>query len=218
MVGSAKSRLANPRIEPEVADQLLRAFKAADIADGGHQSRRHGEINACDREQPFDREIIHRAFSNLPIEHRKFFTEPVEFAYMPLDRNLLIVRQWLTFKPFTPAAVEQVGMWALRDQVSIQDRMDLILNPCPMSHDLIAPGHQPPHAFCGGVWCPDFRQIPSSIKVSQCASIDLVGLYMRLRDRFHLQGISNHDPSHERRKDARYSHAVSRRLDDNTVC
>jgi 2-polyprenyl-6-methoxyphenol hydroxylase-like FAD-dependent oxidoreductase len=25
----------------------------------------------------------------LPIEHRKIFTEPVEFAYMPFDRKLL---------------------------------------------------------------------------------------------------------------------------------
>lgn len=73
--------------------------------------------------------------------------------------------------------------------------MDLILNPSTMTHDLIATGPPPLHAFCCGVWCLYFRKMPSSVEIGQCASINLVGLYMRLRDHFYLQGITIHDPS-----------------------
>ncbi len=44
VMSSAKSGLANSRIEADVADQLLGALEATDIADGCQQPGRHGEV------------------------------------------------------------------------------------------------------------------------------------------------------------------------------
>lgn len=149
------------------------------ISHGCQQPGRHGEVDARDREQPPDRGIIHRALGDLPIENRKIFTEPVQFAYMPLDGNLLILRHRLAFKPVPPSTVEQIGMRALRNKVGVQDGMDLDLDPRPMPHNLVAARRQPPHALRGGVRRPDLRQIARGIQVGQGACIDLIGLHMR---------------------------------------
>lgn len=160
---SAKSGLANPRIEAEVADQLLRALEAADIADGCHQSTRYGKVDAGDREQPPDRGIIHCVFGDLPIENRKVVAEPVEFAYMPLDGNLLILWHRLALKPVPSSTVEQVGVRAFRDQVGVKNGMDLVLDPGPMPHDLVAPRHEPAHPLGCGIRRPDLRQVARGV-------------------------------------------------------
>jgi hypothetical protein len=49
-------------------------------------------------------------------------------------------------------------MRALRDQVRVQDRVNLVLEPRAMTHDLVAPGHQPTLAFRGNVRRPDLGQ------------------------------------------------------------
>jgi hypothetical protein len=46
-------------------------------------------------------------------------------------------------------------MRALRDQVRVQDGVNLVLEPCAMTHDLVAPGHQSTLALGGNVWRPD---------------------------------------------------------------
>ncbi|WP_287181700.1 hypothetical protein [Mesorhizobium sp.] len=66
---------------------------------------------------------------------------------MPLDRKPIIVGHWLARQPGAAADVEQIGVRTLRDQVRMQDRMLLILDPGPMPHDLIAPRGQPAHSL-----------------------------------------------------------------------
>ena len=56
----------------------------------------------------------------------------MEFAQMPLDRELLIIRHWLVHQPGATADVEQIGVRTLRNQVRVQNRMHLILDPGPM--------------------------------------------------------------------------------------
>ena len=143
MMGGAKTGLAHARIEPEVADQLLGTLEAGDIADRRHQPGRHRQIDAGDREQSPDRRVIQRALGDLPVKDREILAKPIELAHMPLDREPLIVGHRLARQPVPAAAVEQIGMRTLRDQVRVQDRVHLVLDPRPMPHDLIAPRDQP---------------------------------------------------------------------------
>ena len=76
-------------------------------------------------------------------------------AAVSLDGAAFVIGQRLARQPCPPAAVEQVRMRTLWDQVRMEDRVDLVLEPCAMTHDLIAPGHQPTLAFGGNVRCPD---------------------------------------------------------------
>src|SRR5215831_1720538 len=97
----------------------------------------------------------------------------------------------LSGQPRPAAGVEKIGMRALRDQVRVQDRMHLILEPRAMPHDLVAPRHQPALAFGLRVRRPDLRQVPSRMQTGERAGIDLVGLYVSLGDRLHLQWIGD---------------------------
>jgi len=60
VMGSTEARLADARVEPEVAHQLLWALEPADVADRRHQPGRHRQIDAGDREQASDRGIVQR--------------------------------------------------------------------------------------------------------------------------------------------------------------
>jgi hypothetical protein len=89
-------------------------------------------------------------------------------------------------------------MRALRDQVRVQDRMHLILKPRAMPHDLVAPRHQPALAFGLRVRRPDLRQVPRRVQTGERAGIDLVGLYVSLGDRLHLQRIGSRNGARTR--------------------
>src|SRR5918996_4234511 len=91
MLGQAEPRLPDPRIEAEVADQLLRSREATDVADRGDQPRGDREIHPGDREQTPYRRIVDGGFCDLAIEHGEVLAEPVELAQMPGDRCTLII-------------------------------------------------------------------------------------------------------------------------------
>src|SRR5262249_33094158 len=69
------------------------------------------------------------------------FRQPVKLTDVPIDRCAFIVRQLLSGQPRPATGVEKIGMRALRDQVRVQDRMHLVLEPRAMPHDLVAPCH-----------------------------------------------------------------------------
>jgi hypothetical protein len=98
-MGSSGARLMDTRIEAEIADQLLRALKACDIANRCHQPGCHGQVNAGDGEQTPDRWIVQGSLGNLPVEDRQVLGKPIEFAHMPLDREPLIVGYYLARQP-----------------------------------------------------------------------------------------------------------------------
>jgi hypothetical protein len=123
----------------------------------------------------------------------------------------------LSGQPRPAAGVEKIGMRALRDQVRVQDRMHLILEPRAMPHDLVAPRHQPALAFGLRVRCPHLRQVPRRLQTGERASINLVGLYVSLGDRLHLQRIGDNHPRHEWRQNPRHRHAVGGRFDNHLI-
>jgi hypothetical protein len=77
--------------------------------------------------------------------------------------------------------------------------MNLVLDSSAMSHDMVAPCHQPTLAFGRGVRRPDLRQIPGRLQAGERAGIDLVGLDVSLGDRLHLQRIGDNHPGHKGR-------------------
>ena len=77
MLGEAQPGLPDTRVEAEMADQLLRAGAALDVADRRHQPGRHGDIHACDREQPPHGRIIDDDHVDVAVEHGKILAEPV---------------------------------------------------------------------------------------------------------------------------------------------
>jgi hypothetical protein len=46
VMGGSQSRLAHPRVQPEIADQLLRAVEPADVADRRHDAGGDDQIHA----------------------------------------------------------------------------------------------------------------------------------------------------------------------------
>ncbi|MGY4592776.1 hypothetical protein ACVWXL_000522 [Bradyrhizobium sp. GM22.5] len=173
--------------------------------------------DAGDRHQSVDRGIVDGVLRDLAVEQGQIFRQPVKLADVPIDRRALIVRQRLGGQPRPAAAVEKIGMRALRDQVRVQDRMHLVLEPRAMAHDLVAPRHQPTLAFRLRVRRPDLRQVPSRLQTGERAGIDLVGLDVSLGDRLHLQRIGDNHPCHERCQNPRYRHAVAGRLDHHLI-
>ena len=143
VVGRPQPGLTDPRVEAEVADELLRAVKTGDVADRRHQPRRYRQVHAGDGQEPIGADVFEPGLGDRPVQHPEILPEPVELADVPGDRLALVLGHGLARKPFAPRPVEEIGVRALRDQVCMQDRMYLVLEPGPVPHDLIAPRHQP---------------------------------------------------------------------------
>ena len=143
VLGSAEPRLAHPRVQAEIAHQLLRAGEAADVADRRHEPGGYREIDAGDRDQALDRCIVERALGDLLVKHAEVLAQPVQLAHVALDRGPLVIRQRLAGEPGATEAPEQIGVRTARDQMRVQDRMHLVLDPRAMADHLVAPRHQP---------------------------------------------------------------------------
>lgn len=106
---------SHPRVQPEIAHQLLRAVEPADVADRRHYAGGNCRIDAGDRHQFVDREIVDGDLRDLAVEQSQVFRQPVKLTDVPIDGRALIVRQLLGRLPRPAAGVEKIGMRALRD-------------------------------------------------------------------------------------------------------
>lgn len=95
MMGSAEAGLAHPRIEAEVAHQLLRRGEAADVANGSNDPGRHRQVDSSDRQQPGYGSIVERVSGDFSVDDRKIFGQAIEFADVSLDRTTFILGHWL---------------------------------------------------------------------------------------------------------------------------
>ncbi len=213
----AETGLANPRVQSEVAHQLLGACEAVDAACRRHEPRGDGQVHAGDRQQAMDGLVFQRVLRDVAVQNGEVFAQPVELADVTLDCSALVFRERLRCQPCAPALVEKVGMRALGDQMCMQDRMHLVLDPRAMTDDLIAPGDQPSKTLGGRVRCPDLRQVAGCMQVRQRACVDLVGLHMSMGDGLHLQWVGDHHPRHEGCEDPRHRHGVAGRLNHHLI-
>jgi hypothetical protein len=60
---------------------------------------------------------------------------------VPFDCGALVIGHELLRQPDPAQSPEQVGMRAGRDQVSVQDRVHLVLNPRAVPDNLVAACH-----------------------------------------------------------------------------
>ena len=84
---------------------------------------------------------------------------------MPLDGQPLILGQNLLAKPGATLGPAQILMWAGWDQVRMQDRLDDVLQPGALEHNLIAPGHLPAQSLRRLVGDPDLWQEAAGIEL-----------------------------------------------------
>ncbi len=80
------ARLAQLRVETEVAGEMPRTLEAADVADRSHQRRRGRHVHARDRHQPADLRRGERLLGDRPIDVREFVLQEVELAQASVDR------------------------------------------------------------------------------------------------------------------------------------
>ena len=95
MLRQPKARLAHPRIEPDIADKLLRRAKAADVADRRDETCGYDDVDASNGQEAFDGRIFDHFLGDFAVEKLEVFGQPVKLTQMPLDGGLLIVRQCL---------------------------------------------------------------------------------------------------------------------------
>jgi hypothetical protein len=187
----AKARLANSRIKAEITDELLWRGKASDIADRGHQPSRHNHVHASDGDQPLDCRIAENGLRHLAVEQDQVLAQAIELAHMTLNRRYFIRRQRLAREPLSATTVEEIRMRAARDQVRVQDCVDLVLDPGSMLDDLIAARDQTAQLLGVGIGCPNLWQEAGRIEVRQNPGVDLVRFDMRVGDRLDLQWIGD---------------------------
>ena len=93
MLSQTEAGLPHPRVQPDIADQLLRAGKAAHIADCRDETGGDDEINTGDREQPLDRRISASCLCDLGVENPEILAQSIELAQVPFDCSALVVGQ-----------------------------------------------------------------------------------------------------------------------------
>ena len=99
------------------------------------------------------------------------------------------------------AAVLPIDAGSLaRQQVGVKDRLDAVLQPRHLRHELAALGDAAPlqlHLLGGH---PHLGQEMRRMQARKLCGIDLVGLDLRTGDGTHLQGVGDGHPVHERRQ------------------
>jgi hypothetical protein len=141
----------------------------------------------------------------------------VQLAQQRLHRVLLIGRQCLVGQPAAALDPEHVAERAARDQVAVQDRLNLILQSRALPDQLGAPGDLAAQRLGVLVGDPHRRQIVRGQKFGQHGGVDLVGLDLRLSDRPGLHRIGHDHPRHVRFDHADDRMRVARRLDRDLI-
>src|SRR6516165_9857746 len=86
-------------------------------------------------------------------------------------------------------------MRAGRDQMGMQDRLNDVLQPRALPHDLVAARHLAAERLCRLVGDPDLRQKAAGIELGQYPSIDLIGLDLGMRNTPDLFRIGDNYPT-----------------------
>lgn len=88
--------------------------------------------------------------------------------------------------------------------MGVQDRLDDVLQPRALPHDLVAPCDVAAQRLGRFIGDPDLRQKAAGVKLRQDAGIDRVGFDFGASNEIDLLGIGNHHPGHVRADHRRY--------------
>ena len=210
------ARLAYARIETEVADELLRRGEARNVAHRRENACRHDRIHATDRHQSTNIRILHGLCGHCALDGGQLGGQSVVLEQMSGNDPFLVFRQRRLLKPCTSSLGKQLA-FVPRDQISVQYRLHMILESRELPDKLRPFGDHPPLAFRLRVCHPHFWQEAAGVEFGEHASIDLVGLDLRMRDRSHLQWIGDHDASNIGRQQLDQNRSVPRLLQDDVV-
>jgi hypothetical protein len=217
VLGGLTAGLPHPRVEAEVADQPLRRAEPTEVADRGHDRQRHGGVHPWDRQQPAHLGVLEGDPAELGVDDAQLRPVKVELAQQRPDGLLLVWGQVLGGQPRPAFVAEQVGGWAARDEVAVQDRLDLVLQPGPLPHDVGAAGDLAAQREGGLIGQPHRRQELGRQQPSQHRRLDLVGGDLRLGDRAGLLRVGDHHPTDVAFQQPRDRVGVAGRLDRDRV-
>jgi hypothetical protein len=108
MVRRARARLADSRIQAEIAGQLAPIGEAADVTDGGHERRRDDHVDPGDGHQPLDLGPRQRLGGDQPLDLRDLAVKEGDLAHSGVDRLALGERQLLLGQPGPNLDAEQI--------------------------------------------------------------------------------------------------------------
>jgi hypothetical protein len=83
----------------------------------------------------------------------------------------------------------------------MQDRLDDVLQPGTLTHDLVAAGDLPAQGLRHLIGDPHLGEETTGVELRQHTSVDRIGFDLGVRDDPHLLGVRDYDPFHMRPDD-----------------
>ena len=103
------------------------------------------------------------------------------------------------------------------DQVRMQDRLDDVLQPGTLAHDLITAGDLPAQRLRRLIGDPHLRQETACVELRQHAGVDRIGFDLGVRNDPHLLRVRDYDPLHVRPDHGGNCGCIAGCLDDDNV-
>jgi hypothetical protein len=210
-------RLPYARIEPQVTDQLLGRPKPRDLANRGDDAERHGHVHPGDRHQPPRLLLLEGDLRQGAIDPGQVLAREVQRTQQAVHRRPLVRRQWLLRQPCASLLAKQIRRRAVWYQIPVQDRMDLILQPCAVAHELRASGDLASQFLGPLVRHPHLGQEPRGVQLGQYPGIDLVCLDLRIGNGARPEWIRDDHPPRVAGQDPHDRVGVPRCLKDHIV-
>ena len=170
-----------------------------------------------DRHQPLHLGPAESNTRELGIDQLELLAVKVELAQQRLDRLTLIRRQLLLGEPGSALDAEQVRGRTPGHEVSVQDRLDLVLQPGALTHDVRAPRDLPAKRMRLLVGEPHAGQEVRREQSRQHLRVDLVRLDLCLGDHPRLRRVRDDHPANPLLEQPRDRDRVARRFDRDLV-
>jgi hypothetical protein len=110
VLGGLITGLADPWVQPEVADELVGVREAADIADRRQERGRHDEVDPRDGHQPADLRPLHGVQRDEPLDLGDLAVEEGDLPQPRVDGLALHGRQLELVQP-RQAPCGRTGRW-----------------------------------------------------------------------------------------------------------
>ena len=99
-----------------------------------------------------------------------------------------------------------------------EDRVNLVLQPGSLPHDLGASRYLSPQCLSAFVCNPDLRQKAARVELGEHCRVDLIGLDARFRDQTYLQRICDDNPTNKRLEGLGNRRRITGCLENDMVC
>jgi hypothetical protein len=190
--GGLIAGLADARIEPEVADELVGVREAADVADRGQERCRDDQVEDRDGHRPADLRPLHGLQRDEPVDLGDLAVEERDLAQPGVDGLALLGRQLELAQPRLAFAAERVAGRRAALQAAHQNGVDLGLDARAGADQLTAPGQSSAHRADRLVGHPHRVERPGRQQLGQRQRVEAVGLRARLAD----PGVGGADHHH----------------------